>query len=260
MELETVQLHIIDNVAHVILNRPEKRNAFNSQMIMDLTDAFRTLAEHSCRSIVLTGEGSTFSAGADLDYMSEMREASHQDNLKDAMRLADLLELIYTHPKPVIARVNGPVVGGGNGLVAACDIAVAKKGSFFAFSEVRLGITPATISPYVIRRIGEGRARLLMLTGERFTADQALEYGLVHRVAVMGDLEHAVHGYTTALSLGGPKALEECKKLIQKVGEEPLDSVKNYTAEMIADLRVSEEGQEGMGSYLDRRDPEWQKG
>ncbi len=259
MELETVKLHIMDHVAHVAMNRPDKRNAFNSQMVIDLTEAFNALNDHPCRSIVLTGEGPAFSAGADLGYMSSMKEASHDENYEDAKRLADLLALIYTHPKPVIAQVNGPVVGGGNGLVAACDIAVAKQGAFFAFSEVRLGLTPAVISPYIIRKIGESASKLLMLTGERFSAEQALEFGLVHKVSVQGDVESTVRGFTTSLSMGGPEALSMCKKLVNRVSEDFRENVIEWTAEMIADLRVSDEGQEGMASFLEKRDPEWQK-
>ena len=259
MDLDTVKLHIMDHVAMVVLHRPDKRNAINSQVILDLTAAFETLREHSCRSIILTGEGATFSSGADLDYMSEMKEASHEANMEEAMRLADLLELIYTHPKPVIARVNGAAIGGGIGLIAACDIAVAQHGAFFAFSEVRLGLTPATIGPYVIRKLGESNTRLLMLTGERFTAEQARDYGLVHRVVVKGDFDNTVRGFSTAVALGGPEAIRRCKELIHRVGEEPISSVKEWTAGMIADLRISEEGQEGMGSFLEKRDPEWQK-
>ncbi len=258
MDLETVDLHIMDHTAIVKMNRPEKRNAFNSQMVEDLTAAFKALLDHSCRSIVLTGEGPAFSAGADLEYMSEMKEYSKEENYKDAMKLAGLLDLIYTHPKPVIARVHGPTVGGGVGLVAACDIAVAKQGAFFMFSEVRLGLAPAVISPYCIRKLGESRTRELMLTGDRFNADKACEYGLIHRVTVPGDFENVVRSYSTAVAQCGPVALNRCKQLIRKVGEETIDSVKEYTAQLIADLRVSEEGQEGMGSFLDKRDPYWQ--
>ncbi len=258
MDLETVDLHIKDHTAIVRMNRPEKRNAFNSLMVEDLTAAFRALLDHPCRSIVLTGEGSAFSAGADLDYMSAMKEFSEEENYQDAMNLAELMDLIYTHPKPVIAQVNGPTVGGGVGLVAACDIAIAKQGVIFMFSEVRLGLTPAVISPYCIRKLGESRTRELMLTGDRFNADKALHYGLVHRVCVPGDFDNTVRSFATAFAQCGPVALDKCKQLIRKVGEEPLDSVRDYTARLIAELRISEEGQEGMGSFLEKRDPYWQ--
>lgn len=259
MDLETVDLHIVDSVAHVVMNRAEKRNAFNSQMVKDLTSAFESLWDHSCRSIILTGSGKAFSAGADLEYMSEMKNASRDENIEDARRLANLMELIYTHPKPVIAHVNGPAMGGGVGLISACDIAVAKSGSFFAFSEVRLGLVPAVISPYVVKKIGEANARFFMLTGDRFNSEKALEIGLVHAVALPVDIEGILRGITTSFALGGPDAIATCKGLIRRVGEEPIDEVKEYTSEMIADLRSGDEGQEGMASFLEKRDPEWQK-
>ncbi|HEB85081.1 MAG TPA: enoyl-CoA hydratase/isomerase family protein [Bacteroidetes bacterium] len=260
MDFDTVKLHILDSSAHIILNRPDRRNAFNRGMIGDLTRAFRRLVDHSCRSIVLTGEGPAFSAGADLEYMHEIKVAGEEENLADAHRLSDLLELIYTHPKPVIARVNGPAVGGGVGLVAACDIAVAVRGAFFAFSEVRLGLVPAVIGPYVVRKIGESAARRYMLTGERFNAEEAQRIGLVHHVAVQGDLDQVVHGIATAVSLGGPEALAACKELIHRSGEEPLQDVSEWTTRLITRLREGEEGQEGMESFLEKRDPRWQTG
>ncbi len=258
MDFQTIKLHIINSIAHIIMNRPERRNAFNQQMIEDLTQAFSVLHDHDCRAIVLEGEGSAFSAGADLNWMSEMKEYSYEENLADAMKLATLLEVIYTHPKPVLAKVHGAAMGGGVGLVAACDLAVALRGTVFAFSEVRLGLVPATISPYVIRKIGESAARHYMLTAQKFDANTAKELGLVHHVAVQGDLEATLRGYCTAFSLAGPQALTVCKRLIQRVGEEPISQIKTWTAEIIANLRIGEEGQEGIQAFLDSRDPQWQ--
>ena len=260
LDLNTVKVHTLNGTAYVIMNRPERRNAFNSQMVQDLYHAFESLQNHECRCVVLTSEGSAFSAGADLEYMREIREAGHDANIADANALADLLQLIYTFPKPVIAQIAGPAIGGGLGLIAACDIAIAKQGSFFAFSEVRLGLIPAVIGPYVVKKMGESAARRYMLTGDRFHAEAALDAGLVHQVVVQGDLESSVKRMATSIENTGPEALKACKQLIRRCAEEPLEDVKAWTAEQIATLRAGDEGQEGISAFLEKRDPSWRIG
>lgn len=259
MSEETVNVQIVDGVATITMTRPERRNAFNSQMVRDLSGAFGRLLDHECRSIVLTGEGAAFSAGADLEYMREIRHAGHEANVADALALANLLAMIYSFPKPVVAKVNGPAIGGGLGLVAACDIAVAKQGVFFAFSEVRLGLVPAVIAPYLVKAMGEKNARRYMLTGDRFHAEKAQEMGLIDRVVVQGDLENSVRGLLASFKLAAPGALASCKELIHRVNETPLEDVKGWTAELIARLRAGEEGQAGMGAFLEKSDPPWQQ-
>lgn len=246
-----------DTVAWVRMNRPDRRNAFNSEMVEKLNEAFTELRESDHRCVVLTGEGKAFSAGADLEYMKQIKSAGREANRADAMELATLLETIYTHPKPVIARVNGPAIGGGLGLIAACDVAVASVEAFFAFSEVRLGLVPAVIGPYVVKAIGERASRRFMLTGDRFDADRAVELGLVDGLAASDDLDRLVDRLVASFVQCGPEALKACKQLIQRCGEEPLAEVKGWTAELIADLRAGMEGQEGMASFLGRHNPSW---
>lgn len=257
MAEQNVNLCVLNGTATITMDRPEKRNAFTSAMVEELTEAFLELRDHDCRSIVLTGSEPAFSAGADLEYMRSIKNAGHEANLEDAHALADLLELIYTHPKPVIARVNGPAIGGGLGLVAACDIAVAKQGAFFAFSEVRLGLIPSVIGPYVVRAVGERAARRYMLTGDRFHAEEALSIGLVHKVVVQGDLDNSIRKLTEAFGNTAPGAVDQCKQLIYHCTELEFDTLKDWTAEKIAELRAGEEGQEGMSSFLEKRKPVW---
>jgi methylglutaconyl-CoA hydratase len=244
----------------VTINRPERRNAFNEEVVAELAGAFERLPRSEARVVVLTGADPAFSAGADLEYMRSIKEQGREANVEDALALADLLETIATSPLPVVAKVNGPAIGGGVGLVAACDIAIARQGAFFAFSEVRLGLVPAVIGPWVVRAIGERAARYWMLTGERFHAEAALEMGLVHQVAVTADLDAAVQRVVESLLAGGPAALDAAKRLALRCGEETVAEVKGWTAELIADLRASEEGQEGMASFLEKRRPDWSQG
>ncbi len=239
----------------ITMDRVERRNAFNSQMVSELTSAFKLLNNSQCRLIVLTGNGPAFSAGADLEYMRQIKDSGYDENYKDACALADLLELIYTSPKPVISAVNGPAIGGGTGLVAACDIAIAKNDAFFAFSEVCLGLVPAVIGPYVVKAIGERNARRYMLTGDRFKAEKAKEIGLVSEIT--DDMDSSVNRIAESILSCGPDALKNCKNLIRKCGEEELHSIKDWTSDLIATLRAGVEGQEGMTSFLEKRNPNW---
>ncbi|MEX0298821.1 MAG: enoyl-CoA hydratase/isomerase family protein [Kordiimonas sp.] len=252
---------IEDNgVATVTLNRPELHNAFNDDLIWELNNVFTKLGENDeVRAIVLTGAGKSFSAGADLNWMKEAASYTNEQNLRDAQNLSDMLAAVNNCPKPTIAIVNGATFGGGVGLVSCCDIAIGVYGSMFSLSEVRLGLTPATISPYVIAAIGERSARRYFLTAERFTAEEAKNIGLVHEVAP--SLQEA---FTRANALiknilaGAPGAQADAKDLIASVaGQEITETLRTDTAQRIADRRGSPEGQEGLTAFLEKRKPNW---
>jgi len=254
----TVRLAREGAVARVTLDRPEIRNAFNDEMLADLSEAFASLrAAGEVRVIVLAAAGAAFCAGADLHWMRRMAGYSYAENIADSLRLAGMLHEIYTSPKPVIGRIQGPAIGGGTGLVAVCDIAVASAEAFFAFSETKLGLTPAAISPYLLKRMGERHLRELFLTGERFSAARALEIGLVNAVVPAGELDAAVEARVAQVLTGGPEALAASKELIREIGERDLAANGPYTAEVIARLRVGAEGQEGMTAFLEKRRPRW---
>ena len=243
-----------DKVATITMRRPEVHNAFNKQLILDLMTAFTDLVtDTQLHAVVLTGEGSSFSAGADLNMMRESAVFTHEQNMDDALRLADLFDTINNFPCPVVARVNGTAMGGGLGLIAVCDIVIAVESARLAFSEVKLGIAPAVISPYVVRKIGETHARVLFVTGERFTSMYAHQIGLVHIVTKPEDLDAAVSKTVSELLSGGPQAIRACKALALNVGQMDRDSARTYTAETIAELRVSAEAQERLRAFLERR-------
>jgi methylglutaconyl-CoA hydratase len=244
----------------LIMNRPQVHNAFNAAMIRELAVAFDEAKKDSdVRLVVLTGAGESFCAGADLNWMREIVRYSYEQNLRESRELAELMHSIYTLPKPTIARINGAVIGGGTGLFSACDIVIASDRAKFGLSEVKIGLIPAAIGPYVIRRIGESAARELFLTGERFDAHRALEIGLVNKVVPHEALDDKVEEVVRLLLSSGPEALAKCKELLQRVPAMSLDEAKGYTAEMIAGLRVSPEGQEGMAAFLEKRKPKWIK-
>jgi methylglutaconyl-CoA hydratase len=245
-------------VATVTLARLEARNALNATLIEELTRCFEELAEdESIRVVVLTGEGPSFCAGADIAYMRDTAGFSYEENLEDARRLADMFLAVDDLPKPVVAKVLGAAIGGGVGLVAAADVAVAEEGTRFAFSEVRLGIAPATIAPFVVRKIGYSRTRALFLTGERFDAERAREIMLVHEVVPEGDIDAAVERVVAQLLQGGPAAQAAIKELLRQIeATEPMEALGIMT-QLIAELRVGEEGQEGLGAFLDKREPFW---
>ncbi len=249
-----------DKVARISLNRPEVHNAFNSTMIRELADAFeKAQKDESVRVVVLTGLGESFCAGADLNWMREIIRYSYEQNLKESTEVAELMHQIYTLPKPTLARINGATIGGGNGLFSACDIAIASERAKFGLSEVKIGLVPAAISPYVMRRIGESAAHELFLTGERFDARRALEIGLVNKVVLHEELDKKVEEVIRLLLSSGPEAIASCKELLHKVPAMSDEEAKAYTAEMIARLRVSREGQEGMAAFLEKRKPKWVK-
>lgn len=260
--MQTLELHLHQGVATIWLNRPEKHNALNPQMMADIASAF-DLFQHdkTVRVIVLKGKGPSFCAGADLHYMKEIAGFGQAENLADAQKLAALFETIYRCPKPVLAVVHGAVYGGANGLTAACDIVLAESQTVFAFSEVKLGITPATISPYVIRRCGEAPARELMLTGRRFSASEAARFLLVNKVAPQAEMDEQEHFYVSQLMTSAPQAVEQCKKLIENVatGLHQNESLNTYTTQLIASQRASAEAQEGMTAFFEKRKPNWVK-
>lgn len=245
--------------ATVTLNRPEVRNAFNAEVIQELTRVVRELgARDDVRCIVLAANGAAFCAGADLNWMRSMADFTRAQNLDDASRLAEMLSTLFTCPKPTIARVQGDVYAGGTGLVAACDIAVSTDTAGYCLSETRLGLMAATISPYVIRAMGARAAHRYFLTAERFDAAEALRLGFVHEVVPAGALDAKVAEIAAALINAGPAAVKASKQLVQYVAGAPIDAALiARTAEGIADIRVSEEGREGIQSFLQKRKPNW---
>ncbi len=245
-------------IATVTLRRPEVHNAFNGQIIEELIAAFTELGNNEqLHGVVLTGDGPSFSAGADLNMMKSATAFTEEQNLNDALRLADLLSTINTLPCPVVGRINGTAMGGGVGLVSVCDIVIAAESARFAFSEVKLGIAPAVISPFVLHKIGVSHARVLFVTGERFSAARAREVGLVHSVVPLEHLDDAVQKAVNELLSSAPQALRACKTLAVTVGGMDYEAARNYTASTIARLRVSDEGQEGLRSFLEKRKPSW---
>lgn len=258
MQLERLVLEVDGPVARVWLNRPEVRNAFDGLMVTELRKVLFDLGVlDGIRVIVLGGRGASFCAGADLAWLKAMAGFSREDNLREAQAMADLFYTVYQSPKPVVARVHGAALGGGSGLVAACDIPVAALGTQFGFTEVRLGIIPAVISPYVVAKIGESSARELFLTGARFEAVRAAEIGLVRAAVPEEDLDGAVEARVQELLKAGPRAVAEAKALIREVAWRRVEDVQRYTVERIAELRVSAEGQEGMRAFLEKRKPGW---
>ena len=255
----TLDIRIEGRVARVYLNRPEVRNAFNDSVIAELTEAFARLgADPGLRAIVLGGHGKAFCAGADLNWMKSMAGYDWDQNRADAQRLAEMLWTVYSCPLPVVGRLQGDCYAGGMGLAAACDVLVAADGVHFCLSEARLGLLPATISPYVIRAMGEQQARRWFITAERFSAAQAQEMGLVHACVSAEALDETVDGIVEALVANGPAAVKACKRLVQDVaGRELSPELRAETARRIADIRASDEGREGVQAFLQRREPAW---
>jgi methylglutaconyl-CoA hydratase len=257
--MKHIELAFDNGVATVTLNRPEVRNAFNEEVIGELVATFMGLGERDeVRCIVLTGNGPAFCAGADLNWMKRMAGYSREENIADAEGLARMLRILYTCPKPTIARVQGDVYAGGTGLVAACDIAVSVDTANYCLSEVRLGLIPATVSPYVIRAMGERAAHRYFLTAERFDAAEALRIGFVHEVVKADQLDARVGELARLLVDNGPVAMKACKQLVQDVGGRNISTMLiARTVEAIADSRAGDEGREGIESFLNKRKPGW---
>ena len=242
------------------LNRPEVGNALNDEVVDRMLGLLADLrADQSVRALVLGGAGKIFSAGADLNWMSRMQQAGPEENRRDAERTATLFTELYDFPRPVVAAVNGPARGGGVGLVAACDFAIASNKASFAFTEVRLGLVPAMISPFVLKKMGESRARRLFLTGESFTAEQAAAWGLVDRAVEPEKLDETVSAFLESLKPCAPQATAEVKRLVREVMDSSSTDAVPLTARMIADIRASEEAQEGMAAFLEKRPAKWAK-
>jgi methylglutaconyl-CoA hydratase len=253
-----VQLEIEGSIATVTLNRPDVHNAFNAELITALTDVFRDLGGRAdLRAIVLRGAGPSFCAGADVQWMRASLGWSREENLADAARLAALFAAINDCPLPVIARVHGAALGGGVGLVACCDVAIAAEGTRFGFTEVQLGIVPATIAPFVVAKIGTAQARALFVTGERFDAARAHAIGLVQRAVPADELDAAVAATLAQMRANGPQAMRAAKALAQRVGNMDRAAATEYTVQLIADLRVGEEAQEGLRAFLEKRTAAW---
>jgi methylglutaconyl-CoA hydratase len=261
MPYRYLQVERTGSVEYLTLNRPEVRNAFNEDLIGELTDWAVSVTERfgsdRPRIVVLAGAGKVFCAGADVAWMAKTVQFTEEENLLDAAAAAGLFAAIDALPVPVIGRVHGAALGGGAGLTAVCDIVVAGKDAVFGFTEVKLGILPAVISPFVISKIGRSAARELFLTGARFSAMRAREIGLVHTVVPSAELDSTVARYVEEILTGAPEAIAEAKALIKKVSETPADEAMPHTASAIASRRASREGQEGLRAFLEKRKPSW---
>jgi methylglutaconyl-CoA hydratase len=263
MSAGTVLLRSADarGVFTLTLNRPDRHNAFDVATLIELAEVLQTLERDTAvRAVVLTGSGNSFCAGADLETARQLATADEAHNLKEAQRLADVLAALANLPKPTVARVNGNAFGGGVGLIACCDIAVASTQARVALSEVRLGLAPATISPYVIAAMGARQAHRYFLTGESLSADEARRLGLFHEVAPPASLDQVLESIVGSLLLGGPQAQRECKELIREMaptGGAPNEEARRWTAQRLARLRVSDEGREGVSAFLEKRKPRW---
>ncbi|MCX6154318.1 MAG: enoyl-CoA hydratase/isomerase family protein [Candidatus Kapabacteria bacterium] len=258
MNYQTIELDIQNKVATIRLNRPDVHNALNNILIYDLYDAFESLLHQSdVRVIVLTGNGKSFCAGADLNWMKSVVHYSYEQNYEESLKLAKLMYLIFNHTKPVIAKINGSAIGGGVGLMSVCDILVANETAKFGLSEVRLGLVPAAISPFVMSRIGESHSRELFITGERISAAKALRIGLLNYCLSESELDSKVDELCKTIIKNGPNALKSVKELIFNCTQLRFPELQNYTAKLIADLRLSTEGQEGMNAFLEKREPNW---
>jgi methylglutaconyl-CoA hydratase len=259
MHSESLQIELCEPVATLRLNRPEVRNALDETLIADLAHAISAL-QHTAkiRVVILAAQGPVFCAGADLDWMRRMAEFSTEQNLEDARKLADMLHIIDTCTKPVIAKIQGDAYGGGIGLLAVSDIAVAAKHAQFCLSEVKLGLVPATISPYVVRSIGARQARRYALSAEKFTALEAQRVGLVHEVCADDQLDQSIENIVHALLQASPQAITATKQLLAQVTDHPIDDMlREMTAVQIAQARSGDEGREGIQAFLAKRKPRW---
>ncbi|MCX6287524.1 MAG: enoyl-CoA hydratase-related protein [Bacteroidetes bacterium] len=260
-DYNTIEISTDDRVLTIRLNRPDKHNAFNEIMLRELTDIFnraRHMADVIC--IVLRGNGKSFCSGVDLNWMKDVANNSYEKNYNESLYLANCFYTIYTCPKPSIAIGHGSVLGGANGLLSACDMAYCTDDAVFSLSEVKIGIVPACISPYVIKRVGEYAARELMITGKRISGKEAERYGLVNRSLPSAELDIEVGAIISQLKSSGPAAMSHCKILIDKVSNSlTMKEAIEFTARMIAEIRASDEGQEGMNAFLEKRKPNWVK-
>jgi methylglutaconyl-CoA hydratase len=255
---KTIETKLDQGILTILLNRPEVHNAFDEVMLQELTDCFKATEDEKIVCVVLRGNGKSFCAGVDLKWMKAISQNDYQRNYDESLLLARCFYLIYTCLKPTIAVAHGAVLGGANGLLAACDLAYCADDSVFSLSEVKIGIVPSCISPYVIKRVGEYASKELMLTGRRFDGKEAEQLKLVNKSVPHGDLENVLNHAVRMLRTSGPNAMTHCKEVINKVSNDlTLTKAIDYTARMIADIRASEEGQEGMNAFLEKRRPSW---
>jgi len=258
MKYKTIEVKKGNNLATVTLNRPDVHNAMNEELMKELTMCFNDIStDENTRIIILTGNGKSFCAGADLNWMKSMASYSKEENIQDSKLLLDLYESIYTCPKPVIGRINGHAFGGGLGLIAVCDLTIGVPGKKFAFSEAKLGIIPSVISTYIVRRIGLANMRRLFITGERFTSDHAKDIGILDYVVPEEEFDEMVQKYVNQLRSSGPIAIKEVKNLISNCEQMNQEAYKKFTVKKIAELRVSNEGQEGINAFLEKRKTTW---
>ncbi len=248
-----------EQILIITLNRPEIGNAFNNELVKELTGVFGSI-ENEVRAIVLTGAGKVFCAGADLNWMKRMAEFTEEENHADAAAMDRMFYTIDVCPKPVVARVNGAAIAGGMGFLGVSDVVVASKAAKFGFTEVNLGIIPAVVSPYVMSKIGYSQTRLLFLSAEIFSAEKAKEIGLVHEVVEPELLDARIDEHLKDLGKGGPAAQAICKEWLRELAQMDIDTARDRSARMIAGLRVSPEGQEGMRAFLEKRKPIWTEG
>lgn len=259
MKYTTIEVQRQKESVIVSLDRPDVHNAMNEPMMKELTHFFRSFStDDTVRAIVITGKGKSFCAGADLHWMKSMVKYSKEENIKDSRLLQDLYESIYDSPKITIAKINGAAFGGGLGLFAACDIALAVPGCTFSFSEVKLGIIPSVISTYILRRIySTAHVKRLFITGERFSSEYAEKIGLIDFVIPENELDEYIQKYISIIRSSGPKAVSEVKNLLNTYEKLPIDTYKEYTVTKISELRVSDEGQEGITAFLEKRKVRW---
>ncbi|PLX14757.1 MAG: enoyl-CoA hydratase [Salinivirgaceae bacterium] len=258
---KTIKIEVENGVGTLWLNRPEIHNAFNEVMISEIIRAFEYIEnEDDIKIVVLRGEGKSFCAGADLNWMRDVANYSYDQNYEESLNLSNCFYKIYTCPKPTIARVHGAAIGGANGLLAACDFAYADDNTTFSLSEVKIGVVPACISPYVTKRVGEYGSKELMLTGKRFKGPEAEKHKLVNKSLSADKLDEYILEIIGLLKTSGPKAMAHCKNLLYDISNElSLEDAISYTAKMIAEIRSSDEGQEGMAAFLEKRKPNWVK-
>lgn len=254
-----LKFEIVNTVAYVTLNRPEIHNAFNDELIEKITSVFSEIENTNVRLVVLSGEGRSFCAGADLNWMKSMIGYTEEENFQDSMKLASMFEAINNCSVPVIGKVNGHALGGGVGVVSVCDYVISHEKAKFGFTEARLGLIPAVISPYCIKKIGESSARAWFMSGELFSAKKALSMNLIHEVTPLDSFEERCEQLIESFFKAGPEAAKDSKKLIKKVLDLNVNEVKEFTCKAIAQKRISEEGQEGMSALLEKRTAKWVK-
>jgi methylglutaconyl-CoA hydratase len=259
MDFEYVIVNTEEQIATITLNRPDKRNAMNEKMVREITQALTMLStDTSVHTLIINGHGEHFCAGADIAHMKAMSDASYKDNYDDAQLLADLMYQLYTFPKPTIVLAHGITLGGGLGLLATCDIAIVADDASFGFSEVKIGITPSTISPYVVAAIGQRAASFYFLTGTRFDAAEAKHIGLAHQVTEANALFRTGHALAKTLSMNSPKAMHSAKELIHHVANHAITAeLGQKTAEHLANIRTSAQAKEGLQAFLEKRTPVW---